>query len=210
MMGYSNWNIEEYENLLPWNPAKNGLKYLYDYDRKTASHMLESDEWTKAVFVREPKDRFLSAYLDKAFHPTYLMDKCCWEQPQGCVENARASAQGFLNLIKFCSDAHWNPLYKRMEPKYWKYLNFVGHMETLEQDAKRLLIKIGAWDKYGKSGFGDDGKESFFFDSSSVKHATNATQKLKSYLSTELVTELEDFYAPDYKIDAFNITKLVV
>jgi Sulfotransferase family len=65
MMGYRDWKNENVHDMQPWNPESNGLKYLYHYDRVTASTMMTSPEWTRAIIVRDPKERFLSAYLDK-------------------------------------------------------------------------------------------------------------------------------------------------
>jgi Sulfotransferase family len=65
MMGYRDWKNENVHAMQPWNPESNGLKYLYHYDRVTASTMMTSPEWTRAIVVRDPKERFLSAYLDK-------------------------------------------------------------------------------------------------------------------------------------------------
>jgi len=48
------------------NPKINGLKYLCDYSLEEALEIMTSEEWTRAVFVREPKERILSAFLDKA------------------------------------------------------------------------------------------------------------------------------------------------
>ena len=103
MAGHSDWATED----LQQNPETNGLKYLYDYDRETASAMLESDEWTKALFVREPKSRFLSAYLDKAVvnEGAFVRSACC---PNGgsCVQLARTSFQDFLNLVRDCDNEY--------------------------------------------------------------------------------------------------------
>jgi hypothetical protein len=91
MMDLPDWNTEEYTNLLPWNPELNGLKDMYDYDQKTASEMMTSPNWTRAIFVRDPKDRFLSAYLDKAVNnPTYMQTKCCYYTGK-CAKAAKAS-----------------------------------------------------------------------------------------------------------------------
>jgi len=65
IMGKSDWMVEEYVNMVPWNPFTNGLEYLYDYNRTRASEIMTSPDWTRAIFVREPKRRFLSAWLDK-------------------------------------------------------------------------------------------------------------------------------------------------
>ena len=57
MMGASNWRVEGNAARLPWNPKCNGLKYLYDYNLTTANHMLTASDWTRAIFVREPKEQ---------------------------------------------------------------------------------------------------------------------------------------------------------
>ena len=44
----------------------NGLKYLSDYSLDEAQEMMTSTKWTRAIFVRNPKPRILSAFLDKA------------------------------------------------------------------------------------------------------------------------------------------------
>jgi hypothetical protein len=67
MMGIPEWQAVTTKgpHLLPWNPEVNGLRYLYHYNRTAASRMMTSPDWTRAIFVRDPKTRFLSAYLDK-------------------------------------------------------------------------------------------------------------------------------------------------
>jgi hypothetical protein len=58
IMGIKDWKAEEYKTMLPWNPELNGLTYLYHYNRKKASEMMTSPNWTRAIFVRDPKERF--------------------------------------------------------------------------------------------------------------------------------------------------------
>jgi Sulfotransferase family len=211
MMGLSDWKTEEYNKMLPWNPETNGLKYLYDYDRDTASEMMTSQEWTRAIFVRDPKERFLSAYMDKVMHNNnYLQEKCC-DYTGSCVGKARGSLLGFLNVVYFCDDAHWRPQNKRMEPKYWPYINFVGHMETLQEDAELLLKQIGAWEIYGKTGWGAKGDE-FMFQAKAGgvgrHHATNAKTQLQSYMTPEIEAAVDEYYAEDYASSVMNLTKL--
>jgi hypothetical protein len=52
--------------LWPHNLDKNKVKTLQDYDRKSLTAMLTSPAWTKAAIFREPKERLLSAFLEKA------------------------------------------------------------------------------------------------------------------------------------------------
>ena len=38
------------------------------------SHIMQAEDWTRAIFVRDPKERFLSAYLDKAVEEMLFVD----------------------------------------------------------------------------------------------------------------------------------------
>lgn len=200
MMGIADWKAEQTPDLLPWNSELNGLKYLYDFDRETASAMMTSPEWTRAIFVRDPKERFLSAYLDKAFHKTFV-DKHCCPFKMTCAAEARKSAKHFLELIKTCENPHWMPQSSRMEEKFWPYIDFVGNMAHVGVDGERLLRRIGAWETYGASGWGPTGNNSVFQSQeggAGRAHATGAHQKLKQYISQELEAELDSFYRKDY------------
>ena len=97
MMGYENWRTKD-----PHDPAHNGLDYLNDYSTKQITLMMTSPEWTRAIFVRDPKERFLSAYLDKVRRKDgmYVKHHCC----SACVPK---TISGFLNLTKTCYDPHW-------------------------------------------------------------------------------------------------------
>jgi Sulfotransferase family len=210
IMGIKNWSVEEYRTMLPWNPELNGLKYLYHYNRTKATEMMTSPNWTRAIFLRDPKERFLSAYIDKAVaHPDYLQSKCC-AFTRRCVNKAKDSISAFLQIIYTCDDAHWRPQWRRMEEKYWPCINFVGRMENVQDDAKRLLKKVGAWERYGRTGWGTKGKDSIFqaeVGDVGRHHATDAKNKLKSYLTPQLETLVEHFYADDYNHSVMNFTK---
>lgn len=215
MMGRQDWQLEDYKKLIPWNPKPNGLRYLYDYDLATASAMMTSPDWTRAIFVREPKERFLSAYLNKAIEDHgYVKKKCCPHTGK-CAEAAKRSPEGFLNLMHACDNAHWMPQSRRMEAKHWKYINFVGHQETVQRDSERLLRQVGAWEKYGSTGWGGGatGNRPIFHVAAGGQgrhHATNASnlQKMRDYIDQDLEMKLDMFYASDYAHPVLNISKI--
>ena len=60
-----------------------------------------------------------------------------------------------------------------MERKFLSTLNVIGHMGAIQTDVQALLERIGAWDKYGKSGWGPFGNESIFASRSDSSHSTN-------------------------------------
>lgn len=61
MMNYSNYDY--HGNGIPHVMGKNGLEYLHQFSIKEAQHMLTSEDWTRAMFVRDPKERALSGFL---------------------------------------------------------------------------------------------------------------------------------------------------
>ena len=123
------------------------------------------------------------------------------EREEGeCMKNGQSSLYGFFNLTLWCDDAHWRLQSLRMEKKFWKRVSYVGHLETMQDDAKELLRILSKtyknkkkkntsnnnnnnnidddnddnflWTKYGQSGWGKYGNESLFASISGVRHAT--------------------------------------
>jgi hypothetical protein len=60
---------------------------------------------------------------------------CGFEQSKW-VDPVLQSFSNFLEMIKKCEEPVWRPQGQRMEPKYYSLLNFVGHYETAEEDAR--------------------------------------------------------------------------
>ena len=207
MMGYKNWKSQDGVLMLPHNPHRNGLKYLYDYSLEEANEMMTSPLYTRAVFVRDPKMRFLSAFLDKALSNdgSYLRDKCC---PTGeCIEKAQ-TLEGFLQLTETCQDTHWMPQSERMHPKHWKYINYVGHLENVENDTKQLLQKVGAWEDFGSSGWGKHGNTSIFENPADAGgHATWSHWQVWKWYTQVLERKVEAFYNEDYSNALLNFTR---
>lgn len=197
--GMPDWKSQDPKRMLPHNPVENGLKYLYNYTLEEANEFMTSPEWTRAIFVRDPKMRFLSAFLDKSLgnFGNHVRVKCC-RKTRACVKPAQTS-KGFLEVIQNCSDPHWNPQTDRMESKFWEYVNFVGHFERLSEDGPKLLRRIGAWEKYGKSGWGKYGNSSLFQTSAvDQNHVTGSMNKTREWYTPGLERQVEKYYEDDY------------
>ena len=177
---------------------QNGLKYLNTFPIDKANEMVSSDEWTRAMFVRDPKERLLSGYLNWLPREQMSRDiinsaqqgllnetlfktrsgtgvglvRCCKVMSNGdpnwevLCRNRIRSFEGFLDIVEdgnipltvdssgrqlwspdglrnapACENKHWTPFTKwRMEAKFYKQLNFIGHLETVKSDIRRLLI----------------------------------------------------------------------
>jgi len=176
MMGFSNW--QRADTNIPHNPRRNGLRYLRDFSEKEATEMITSNDWTKAVFLRDPHSRILSAYLDKAVKQEHVK-QFCGHQP--------SSFEEFVKME--CRDPHWAPQRSFIDDKWWPYINFVGHMETAAADMEQLLRRVGAWEQYGTNGWGGG---AIFKSKSTVSHATNAKRKIEDYYNEELWQMVRD------------------
>ncbi|KAG7347225.1 sulfotransferase family protein [Nitzschia inconspicua] len=254
IMGIKDWKNQDFKLILPHNPKYNNLKYLWDYSLEEANEMMTSPEWTRAIFVREPKNRLLSAFLDKAIGNDgwHVLKRCChpviecrgidtthkdiskllevchldawdsrrnvivpqWNLDIPCCKEAKEcretfeTFEGFMETIKICHDEHWDPQSHRMEAKYWKYINFVGHMESMKNDTRRLLEKIGAWDKWGATGWGPHGNSSIVDQSEfSQSHTTGSSSKIYQWYTPERERLVEAFYAIDYNNPLFNFER---
>lgn len=213
IMGAPDWNVQDGDTLLPHNPQVNGLKYLYDYSLEEASLRMTSPEWTRAIMVREPKERFLSAFLDKAVSNDHehIRKKCC-KVTGDCVAPAQ-TLLGFLDLCKWCADDHWRPQSDRMDARYWPYVDVVMDLQTAQVDAKALLERIGAWEEFGASGWGEHGDLSIFESSkgnaeeeSGRQHATHAHDHFQTYYTPAIERAVERFYSSDYENPRLNFT----
>jgi hypothetical protein len=231
MLGYADWATAP-----TFPPKKAGLIQLKDYTLSEATRMINDPTWTRAIFVRDPKvrygllvelavslqsltqssssplkERFLSAYLQKVVQSDYAKQKCCLHRRKGtkCFQNLK-SFEGFFNITRRCHDSHWTGQADRLDSRYYPLLDFVGHTETAASDARRLLERIGAWEKYGRSGWGLYGNESIFESTSNVKHKTSKNSqeshaRLAAYYTPELEVMVESRLADDYAIPRYNL-----
>ena len=214
---------------LPHNPRKNGLTYLYHYRVADALTILTHPDWTRAIFVRDPKERTLSAFLDKAARKNgnYVQRHCCNNRKEStCGEEANDSFLGFLRVVeeRCCCDPHWKSQTKRIDPAFRPFVNFVGHFDRIEDDAKRLLKRLNSnnridenkssvdgdkddpWTTFGASGWGTNGNESIFSKDTKAKHQTSAVTKLRKYYNASSEALVEKLFADDYDDPLLNFT----
>ena len=201
MESYMDWKKIGGVNGLPHNPKRNGLKYLYDYSLEEAEAMMTDPEWTKAIFVRSPKDRFLSVFTQMKHSVDDLDARCCPNNP-GCSSVVNNMVQ-FIGLTKMCYSTHWVPYSERIDKKWWKHINFIGRLENAAVDSKRLLKLIGAWKSIGKTGWGEYGDEPLFVPDDNAFESVH--QALGKY-SPKADKLLNDYYKADYENKYLNFT----
>ena len=206
-------------NLRIHKRGQNGLQYLDSYKNMTqVQQWILDPKWTKAVIVRDPKARFLSAFFNKAYqqphHP--LVRLCCrrvdqkdphntttdtesnafFSSSQDCQQQVSQSVDAFFQMIQFCHDVHWMVQTKRYNPFFWKHMNFVGHFENFRFVSLQLAQRLNISKDHVDSFLGQHNV-----------HPTNATDKMKQFISPELDTLLNEYYRLDYQNQYMGYTE---
>jgi len=207
----------------------NKLKRLSDYSISKAQMMMTDPTWTKAIFVRNPKTRLLSSFLDKAILNTrhFKIQECyAYERNGGEYESCVRDHQNFdfflYNITVINSEnVHWRPIYSRIDEKWWPYMNYIANMENLSEDAEHFLKSIvsskdgvSAWDRIGITGWSSNERdcntngEKAFLAKKDKKHTTNAGDKLRNYYTPAYEKFVELRYWKDFNNPYFHFSPL--
>jgi hypothetical protein len=127
--GVKDWDVQgggDEKNNLPHNPQYNNLKYLWDYPIEEANEMMTDPTWTKAIFVRDPKTRFLSAFLDKAVgnYGSFVTQFCCSEATQCHADHVDQNNKNqnlptsVIGAIQKCQVESWDSRRNQILPKW--------------------------------------------------------------------------------------------
>ncbi|XP_020606565.1 carbohydrate sulfotransferase 11-like [Orbicella faveolata] len=142
-------SLDGAETKLGIHDARN-FKFLGNYPMEEVDLMLKT--YFKFVFVREPFERLLSAYLDKFysgdsdFHNNYGREIIKRYRPGGNPEHKNITFDEYLNYVinigKGYWNEHWQTYDKLCQPCGIQY-DFIGKFENLEQEAPYVLEMSG-------------------------------------------------------------------
>lgn len=145
--------------------------HLRKLDISKAQTLLNDPTWTRAVFLRNPLDRFLSAYMDKIVGQAYTQkifkigDLDEHGRPVLTFPEFVEKVSNFSTISQFAdpmglkasTDPHWKPQIMTCGLDYWlPQVDFIGNFDHIAEHTKLLLEKVGLWEDYG-SKF-DDGR----------------------------------------------------
>ena len=186
-----------------------GLVRLSDFSIEQATHKMNSPQYSRAIFLRDPKDRFLSTYLDQVLNYDASIEQSCCPEGESCLHKFQ-TVTDFATLIQTCNDKQWMPMSSWIDEKFIPKLNFVGHLENAEADARSLLERVGAWEPFGVSGWGKHGNESIFATKDKLTDLTASDTSDSWHLMSKLFTPniestLELYYEADYSIHEFGL-----
>jgi hypothetical protein len=216
MSGLSYYSKEGENVSLYQNPKTNGLMTLDKYPLSEAERMMNSPDWTKAIFLREPKERIVSAFLNKfTKDKDYFRQKCCREDKLPNAKDRRhcdnmmdiRNFTYFLDRTLDCKDPHWAPQFPVVDEKWWGSMNFIGSMESVSSDAKKLLESLSsvsdgknvtAWEKHGKQGWGFN-RTGGFMQRNNAGHSAHASKRLCEYLTDKHEAFLEEHWHVEWE-----------
>ena len=197
-------------NYKDWrDPSKQfeGLTYLSNYTTRKASEMISSPDYIKAMFVRDPKLRLIDTYEEhvRQTEGRFMLWSCCGGD-QNCVDAILKDFSYFAKRkIPDCDEPYWRPQGRQMEPRFYRYLNFIGHYATIQKDSEQLLKRIGVWEKYAERGWGEDGNQNVFHDATMLDKSTFE----KYYTTPELEKAVQKLNKMDYSNPVLNLTRKV-
>lgn len=214
MMGHSDW----LEKIPHEKFNKDGMRHLGHYSRDEISTMLTSPDWTRAIFIRDPLERTLSAYLDKGIQDKegeFVYRRCCNNNnteefcSQFPFNKNNFPFETFVDQVLYgCKtkwDDHWKPQSTLLHDANWKFINFVGNLDNREADTRLMLEKIGAYEEFGASGWGTSRNESIFM-SNIARHKSSSKDSISKYYTPTLRRRVFEYVRGDYEMELFNLT----
>lgn len=124
---------------------------------KVQKQVWMDSQWTKAILIREPAERLLSAYLDKidnrkaVFGRTLSFAEFIDILEQKNITRGINGKRGPWTGLTWMSDPHWRPqawscgLYENLSA-----FDHVGTLDTAANHTKALLQQVNMWDSFGK------------------------------------------------------------
>lgn len=164
--------------------------FLRDYDIAEVSKMMSDSSWTKSMFIREPFEKVLSSYL--------FVKKYNYTDTHLGMTTKNFSQFLYEIVPQNAHDPHFEPQYQRIDEKWWPYVNFIGTMADFSNKFQELLQKLGLWEEFGKSGWGENGVQPI--TKNTAVHATKAAEKMNKYYTLELKKYVAKYYANDFKL----------
>ncbi len=91
-----------------------------------------------------------------------------------------------------------------MHPSNWDFINFVGHFDSIAQDAQKILKQVGAWESFGSDGWGIY-QNCSFMEKNEAKHATSAQSRMQAFYTPEIKRLALDYLQADYDFAMLNL-----
>mmetsp|Transcript_790 Transcript_790/g.1756 ORF Transcript_790/g.1756 Transcript_790/m.1756 type:complete len:389 (-) Transcript_790:64-1230(-) len=170
MMGFPDWKKVGSKSEKLHDPNRNGLRYLGSFPRRKQEEFMISEDWTRAIFVRDPRERLLSAYIDKGLSRYkesknvtggYVKSKCCnFKRP---LPNPKLQNNKRVELELYRRCLPLSPLEKDTTEDTFPFRYFVdkfmAHCRDPHWEPQSNRLKAANWKKINFVGHFDNLKE---------------------------------------------------
>jgi len=168
------------------------------------------------MFVRHPLERLVSTYRDKFTKPAYYYPQRFGRKIIRTVRGANASEESlkrghdvrFQEMVQYLleprttllhdqllSDNHWRQEHLLCHPCYVHY-DFIGHYETLNEDAQAVLQALGIADRVHFPNTDPNNRWK--------KKTAEVSAQILAEISAEEMHRVKDLYAYDFELFGYD------
>ncbi|MCP4967872.1 MAG: sulfotransferase family protein [bacterium] len=177
--------------------GKSAVTRLRDLPSTSRHEIFEDGSWTRAVVLRDPFERLISAYLHLIRDTPYpialrgqLLGGTYPQDFGGFLETiTRSSTQIVVDNV------HWRPQVAFFPTS--ELFNAVLDFTHLHDEAERLLRRVGIWNEHCATGWGP-GRSLPFLTSASGIHTTGAASRLTEF--RPYLGVIRTLYEEDYAL----------
>lgn len=172
------------------SPEVGPLLRMYQLPAETLKEVLESPDFFRFTFVRDPYSRVLSAYLEKMTKrgAVYLsMEKSGFPETPDFPSFVKLLSQNRKALMH---DKHWRPQHVNLEYESVNF-DFIGKFENFESDFAHVWHKLPT---------------SISLDIDVRPHQTHAAEKSSQHYDSETVELVTKIFSKDFKYFGYSTT----
>lgn len=213
--GSPHWKTND--STLIHNPNMSGLdllgvkpgmhtRYVESHNESDIAYMVRSPKLRKVVLVRDPVTRVLSSYLDRCVD-NEEWSRCLSDDPISFADTINLYSQ---HVQKNCeiADVHFKPQAQMCGLKHIKY-DLVGHYEHFASESQDILKKVGLWEEFGRSGWGENGASEFgavIQETSNHKKDHRTESLVCQHYSPKSLEQVHSLYKADFDLFQYDVS----
>jgi len=203
--------------------------YFDQLQPKVQQEIWNDPSWTRAVLIREPTERLLSAYLDKVAPQSKIHGNLTFAEFVGLLrqtpttrenKTTTSTSNSLIGGLGWYSDPHWRPQsYSCGLAQLLPQFQHVGGLDRVAEHAKAILQSVGLWETHGQHYRLTQnktkkirteppeplelGQVALGFQQESLvsdNHSRGAQAKIDEYYIPELLKQVKELYRDDYAL----------
>ncbi|CAD7701851.1 unnamed protein product [Ostreobium quekettii] len=172
--------------------------------------VVDNPGWVKVAVVRDPVIRCLSGYLQKIVQlKNYGFIR--WKAKRD------ATFEEFVDVLySYPSIRRGNDHFLEQSAMCGHraiHYNYIAHVETLHQDYKSLLQRLGLWESFGAWGWGADGHQAFLeafepsYNHPNQLESSAGDASVAAHYTMGMLEKVYEMYREDFERFGYSIDK---